>query len=252
MIYLILKGVIMLKKLIDLSLVALIVIAAAGAYFKVVGALPISVTQTQKMSTFDVMGEGKVVVAPDQASVSMGVRKQGRNVKQVQEQVNSTMAELSKSLKDMGIKEADIKTTQYNFYPDYEDPGMFSAYAQVSVKVRELDNVSPVLDLVGSLGLENVGGPTFELSDELSAKTLKSAREDAVNEAKKKAEELAGLAGMNLGRIVNIQEGTNYPAPFMARETATMAVDSAQKTPTPVEPGTSEVSVNVILSYETR
>jgi uncharacterized protein YggE len=242
----------MLKKLIELSMVALVVIAAAGAYFKWVGALPISVTQTQKTSTFDVSGEGRQVVAPDQASVSMGVRKQGRNIKQVQEQVNSTMAQLSKSLKDMGIKEEDIKTTQYTFHPDYGESGMFSAYAQVGVKVRDLDNVSPVLDLVGQLGLENVSGPSFELSDDLREKTIKAAREEAVEQAKKKAEELAGLAGMKLGRIVNVQEGSNYPVPYLQRDMMVMESSASNKTDTPVEPGTSEVSVSVTLSYETR
>ena len=52
----------MLKKILEMTVVALLVAGVVGVYFKVVGALPIAVTQTQKMTTFDVTGEGKIVV----------------------------------------------------------------------------------------------------------------------------------------------------------------------------------------------
>lgn len=233
--------------------VSLIVAGVAGAYFRLMGALPIAVTQTQKTSTFDVMGTGKVVVVPDEAIVSMGVQKTGVNVASVQQQVNTTMTDLQNKLKGLGIDAADIKTTAYTFYPDYTTKGTYVANAEVSVKIRDLTKVSPVLDLVGTLGLQNVQGPTFELSDDLQAKTMKSAREIAINEAKKKATELAGLSGMTLGRIVNVQEGNSTPPIY--RTTMDLAVPAAgvaSKTTTPVAQGSSEVSVNVTLSYETR
>jgi uncharacterized protein YggE len=245
----------MLKRMLEIVMVAIIVAGVAGAYFKWMGALPISVTQTQKMSTFDAMGEGKVVVVPDQATLSMGVQEQGFNLKQVQEQVNKKMTNLTKGLKDLGIEEKDIKTTGYNYYPDYNNKNMYTAYAQVSVVVRDLEKVSPALDLIGTLGLDNVSGPTFGLSDELRNKTVKEARELAIDKAKAKAEELSGLAGMKLGRIVNIVEGENRSPNYLMRDAvAPMAMGGAEnlKTETPVEAGSSEVIVNVTLSYETR
>jgi uncharacterized protein YggE len=245
----------MLKKMLEILTVGVVVALVVGLYFRLAGALPVSVTQTQKMSTFDVMGEGRVVVVPDEASVVMGVRKEGSSVKQVQEQVNQTMTSLTKELKAMGIKDGDIRTSSYSFYPDYSVRGRYTAYAQVEVRIRDMEQVSPVLDLVGTLGLENVSGPSFGLSDELKEESVKEARAKAIEEAKSKAQELAGLAGMNLGRIVNVQEGSYYPAqPYMMRDALPVAgggVDM-QKTETPVEAGSSEVSVNVTLSYETR
>ena len=234
-------------------MVAIIVAGAAGAYFKWIGALPISVTQTQKMSTFDATGEGKVVVVPDQAVLSMGVQEEGLNLKQVQEAVNKKMASLTKSLKEMGINEKDIKTTGYNYYPDYNNKNLYRAYANVSVVVRDLEQVSPVMDLIGKLGLDDVSGPTFGLSDELMNKTVKEARSLAIDKAKAKAEELAGLAGMRLGRIVNVVEGSNRSPNYLMREALpiTGGGDMNAKTATPIEPGSSEVSVSVTLSYET-
>ncbi len=244
----------MMKKMLEIVMVAVIVAGVAGAYFRWMGALPISVTQTQKMSTFDVSGEGKVVVIPDQAVVSMGVQETGANLKQVQEMVNKKMASLSKSLKDFGISEKDIKTTGYNYYPDWQNKSNYVSYATVSVVIREMDNVSPVMDLVGTLGLDNVSGPTFGLSDELMNKTVKEARALAIDKAKAKAEELSGLAGMTLGRIVNVTEGSNKPQNYMLRDAlpVTGGGNAEMKTATPVEVGSSEVVVDVTLSYETR
>lgn len=235
-------------------MVCVIVAGVAGAYFRWMGALPIAVTQTQKMSTFDVTGEGKVVVIPDQAVVSMGVQETGKNLKQVQEMVNKKMASLSKSLKDLKIAEKDIKTTGYNYYPDWQNKSNYVAHATVSVVIREMDNVSPVMDLVGSLGLDNVSGPTFGLSDELSNKTVKEARALAIDKARAKAQELSGLAGMTLGRIVNVTEGSIKPQNYMLREAlpVTGGGNVDMKTATPVEVGSSEIVVDVTLSYETR
>lgn len=235
-------------------MVAIIVAGVAGAYFKWMGALPISVTQTQKSSTFDANGEGKVIVIPDQAVVSMGVQEEGFNLKQVQEAVNKKMVSVSSSLKELGIKTDDIKTTGYNYYPDYNNKNKYTAYASVRVVIRDMEDVSPVMDLIGTLGLDDVSGPTFGLSDDLMEKTTKEARTIAIEKAKANAEELAGIAGMSLGRIVNIVEGGNRPQPYLMRESlpVTGGGDASIKTSTPVEPGSSEVVVNVTLSYETR
>ena len=243
----------MMKKMLEIIMVALIVAGAAGAYFKWMGALPIAVTQTQKQSTFDVSGEAKVVVIPDQASLSMGVVEEGSSIKVVQERTNTKMQKLISELKGMGIKEKDIKTTSYNYNQDWQDRSRVSAYATVQVTISDLENVSSVLDLVGKLGLDNVSGPVFGLSDSLLEKTTKEARGEAIEKAKKKAEELSGLAGMRLGRIVNISEGNvGAPVPMYARSEIMMDKAGGAPTPTPVEPGSNEVWVSVTLSYETR
>ncbi|GAB4026645.1 MAG: SIMPL domain-containing protein [Candidatus Microgenomates bacterium] len=243
----------MLKKIMEMTVVALLVAGVVGVYFKVVGALPIAVTQTQKMTTFDVSGEGKIVVVPDEATLQLGVTDQGRNLKTVQQAINIKMEQVSKSLEGMGIDKADIKTTGYNVYSDYQEEGLYRAQANLSVKIRDLDKVSEALDLVGTLGLDSVSGPVFGLSDELSEKSMREAREMAIEKAKNKAYELADLSGMKLGRIVNISEsGTGgYPVPMYAREMAVSSTMEA-KVATPVEAGSSEVVVNVTLSYETR
>ena len=245
----------MIKKIAEVLAVALVVALVVGVYFRLAGSIPVSVTSTAKEGTFDVTGEGKVAVKPDQAQITLGVRKEAATVAAATEQVDAVMSELSKRVKSLGVEEKDIKTVDYSVYQNYGPEGRGSGYvasSSVQVTIRELTKASQVLDVIGSLGLEQSGGLIFTLSDELKEKTVREAREIAIEEAKKKAEELASLAGMKLGRIVNVQEGASaQPGPYLMRAEA--AKDSlGGGTPAQIEPGTSETRVSVTLSYETR
>jgi len=225
-------------------------------FFRYGGGVPINVTSStqEKVSAFEMSGEGKVTVIPDEARISLGVRKQGRSVAIIQEQVNSTMSKLATALKELGIDEKNIKTSSYSLNQDYRDQGGYVAYAQFQVKIGEIEKTSQVLDLVGQLGLEQVSGVSFGLSDKLEKESTKEARELAIEEAKDKAEELAKLAGMKLGKIVNVQENGRYPQPYLMRSEMAMldsSTDQELAAPTLVEVGSSEVSVSVTLSYET-
>ena len=226
-------------------------------FFKYGGGVPIQVTQTstEKLSTFDVSGEGKVVAKPDQAELTLGVSKESIDIAVATEQADSTMKTLVESLKKLGIKEDDIKTTDYSVYPSYDyetrTRGSYTVHTGVKIVIREIERAGEVVDLVGSMGLEQSGGLNFTLSDEKMAEAKKEAREQAISQAKDKAKELADLANMSLGRIVNVIENSApVPAPYYGREM--VALDSAKTTPAQINPGSSEVVVSVTLSYETR
>ncbi|MEI6690326.1 MAG: SIMPL domain-containing protein [bacterium] len=248
----------MLKRALEIFVASLIVAGVAGVYFRFVGGVPfqISQTMTTKMSTFDVSGEGKISVAPDRANIVLGVRETSPKVASAQQAANKTMTQVVAELKKMGIDEKEIKTTSYDIYPDYGPEGKPSGYvvsSQVAVKIADFELIPQALDLAGQLGLEQVGQLSFTLSDDLLNKTQQEARKEAVAIAKDKAEKLAGLAGVKLSRIVNISEnmGSNYPTPLMYK-TNVMAAGAPDSASAQVNPGTSEVSVSVTLSYETQ
>lgn len=237
------------------SVLATFIVGAV--FFKFGGGVPIEVrqTSTEKVSTFDVTGEGTVVVKPDQAEITLGVNKDGLDLAAVTEQVDQVMAQLSESLEKLGIEEKDIKTIEYSVYPsyDYESRarGSYSVRTGVKVTIRELDKTGQVLDLVGSLGLEQSGGLSFGLSDKALAEAKREARTLAIEEAKSKAKELSLIAGMSLGKIVNVREDSgSTPVPYLERAIAVDAI--GEGTPAQVNPGTNEIRVTVTLSYETR
>lgn len=248
-----------MKKALDTLLVSLVIVLVVGVYFKYIGGIPFNVNQisTQKMNTFDVSGTAKKSVTPDQATVDIGVRKQGKTVKEAQSAGNAVLDQLVKELKKIGISEKDIKTTNYSVNPEYAPENFqkitgYVVYANTEVTVKDgnFEKIEQVMDLAGSLGLERVGGLRFGLSEELEKSVKDEVRVLAISEAKEKAESLAKIAGMKLGKIINVVESGNEP--YIPQYVRSMKVDiSMPSESTQVNPGTSQVSVTVTLSFET-
>lgn len=221
-------------------------------------AIPVSMVTTTKTEMFTVTGEGKVTAVPDIAQVSLGFTANGTNVSQVQSQANSTINSISAAIKKLGVGEKDIQTTSYNLRPDYD----YSANRQtikgyvidvnLSVKVRDFAKINQVIDAGTASGANQVGGLNFTLDDATREKLTSQARKIAIDQAKKKAGEIAQESGINLGKIINVSEGGNdfvRPLPMMAAK----SVDGGgPSVPTQIEPGSSEISLSVTLSYETR
>ncbi len=225
------------------------------AYTKLAGPIPFSVNSisTMKTDTFTVLGEGKVIVPPDIAVINVGVQANGGSVKQVQDELNRKINAVSEAVKRVGVKDADIQTSNYSIYPqyDYQTGGQritgYQASSNLTVKVRDIDRANDVIDGATAAGANQVGGMSFDVDDKTKAQN--EAREKAVAEAKRKAQDAARIAGFRLGNIVNYQEsfgGGMPPVPLMARAEA----DKAMGAPTQVEPGSSEIVVTVSLSYE--
>lgn len=239
--------------------VVILVLAAVFSYGKFGPGIPITSVVAQKQELFSVTGEGKVTVVPDTAVVSLGISLNKPSVKAAQNEVNSVISEITKSLKAMGVDAKDIQTSNYSIYPqyDYQTTGgnRISGYqvsANLTVKVREFDKVNQVIDIATTKGANNVGGIQLTVDDVKQKDLLQQARQLAVRDAKIKAESLASAAGMTLGKIVNIQEeANNFPRPMMnGGGINMMTADSVAKTN--IEPGSTDVTTSVTLFYETR
>lgn len=223
-------------------------------YTKVAGPIPFSVNSvsTQKSTTFDVTGEGKVITKPDVATLTAGITAQAQTVKAVQDQINKVINNISEAIKQTGVDLKDIKTSNYSVYPAYDYSAStqringYNANASLEIKVRNLDNVSTVIDQATANGANQISGLNFEVDDRTKAEG--EARQKAVDEAKKKAGQAARITGFKLGRIVNYSE--NFPDNVRPIPLMMETAKAVGGTPTQVEPGSSEVTVTVTLSYE--
>lgn len=224
-------------------------------YTKAAGPIPFSISSvtTSKSDTFNVSAEGTVFAKPDIATLNVGISAQGATVKAVQDQTNSIINKVSASIKELGVEEKDIQTTNYQINPNYDfQSGTqritgYSASTNLSIKVRNIDLVNQVIDQATENGANQVGGVTFDVDDR--AKVENEARQKAVEAAKKKAESAAKIAGFKLGRLVNYSEDfVGGPRPIPLR--MSVGAPEAQELETAVEPGSSEIRVVVTLSYE--
>mgnify|MGYP003392988302 CR=1 FL=1 len=224
------------------------------SFTKIFGPIPFSVNSvvTTKSTTFDVTGEGKVSAIPDIALINVGVFSQAPTVKQAQNLLNKNINQVSDAIKNLGIDKKDIQTSNYNITPSYDFSGSsqkitgYLASSNLSIKVRQIDKANSVIDEATANGANQVGGINFDIDDK--TKLEDEAREKAVAAARKKAETAAKIAGFRLGRIVNYSEsqlGFLRAVPMMA-----LADTKSQGAPTEVEPGSTDITVSITLSYE--
>ena len=226
---------------------------------KYIGPLPLSITQTttQKQSTFDVTGESKISTIPDRAMVSMGITVNEPTVKQTQDKANTIINGINTELGKLGIEKKDIKTDNYNLYPnyDYREGQKITGYnvnANLTVSLTDFSKLNQAIDAATKVGANQIGGISFTLSDEKKKEVENDARKEAIDNAKVKAESLSKLAGMRLGKIVNVSERPNYNGgreimPMMAKAQDGMGGGA----PTNVEPGSTSFNYSVTISYET-
>lgn len=203
-----------------------------------------------------VSGEGKVVIKPDVAIMSFGLVSQNVSLAAAQKENTERMNNFLKGLKkDFSVDEKDVQTSNYSISPRYDwNNGQqkligYEVSQSVMVKVRNLDKLGDIVARAGSEQLNQVGGLQFTVDDPEKAKT--DARTKAFAQVKQKAEDLAKVSGIKLGRIISIQENNGsivMPRPEMYVGAATMK-DSAAVAPT-IETGSNEITANVSIEYE--
>jgi uncharacterized protein YggE len=208
----------------------------------------------QQIYTITITGKGKVTAIPDIATISLGVQTEKYKVVDAQRENTEKMNDIIKELKAMGIDQEDIKTTSYNIYPRYdwvEGQRILRGYQvsqNVTIKIRDLDKVGDVLDKAAGLGANQVGSLNFTIDEPEDLR--QEAREEALAQAKEKAEALAKVAGVKLGKLVSFSETAATPYYPVYREMALDAGIGGGGGAPEIEPGSQEVEVTVTVTYE--
>jgi hypothetical protein len=190
-----------------------------------------------------VTGEGTVTAVPDIAIIDLGVEAEAKKVSEAQGMAAIAMNKIMRSLEKNGIAQKDIQTKHYYIYPVREG-GEIIGYKVgniAAVKIRDIDKVGIIIDDAVEAGgdLTRIGGISFGV-DTLTS-YHKEARRKAVNDAREKAEELAALNGVELGKPIHISEGGVSVPVYRGMEYA-MAT-------TPISPGELEISIGVSITY---
>lgn len=201
-----------------------------------------------------VTGEGKVSVIPDVAILNLGVEAQAETVAEAQQQAAETMEAVMAVLDEQGIAKKDIKTQYFSIYPvkrwekDKEILVGYRVTNMVMVKIRNVDDTGIIIDAVAEAGGDytRINSISFTVDD--PADYYEEAREKAMDDAEAKAEQLAKLAKVDLGKPTYISEGGGYiPVP---REYYLEGGPVPAPAPTtPISPGETEVRLTVQVVY---
>jgi uncharacterized protein YggE len=222
-------------------------------------------------ATINVSGTGEAFAAPDVANISFAVTKDAKTVAEAQKLSADGINAIMAFLKEKGIDKKDIQTTSYNLYPKYEyqkavtclDYNMngycpqgkqilmgYTVSQSVAVKVRKIDDAGTIIGGLGEKGATDISGINLEVDEPEAVQA--EARDEAIKDAKDKAQTLAKSLGVRLVRIVSYSDGGNYPA---YREygigggAKLMAADMAAPAPE-IPVGQNQYSSNVTITYE--
>ena len=194
-----------------------------------------------------VTGEATVAVPPDSAVIRIGVSSLEKTAREAGEANAKQMTAVLTTVKASGIAERDIQTSRLSLQPQY-DPNKggtarltgFQANNQVTIRIRDIDNLPTVLDRAIAAGANEMSGIEFVVSDQ--SKLLDQARDEAIADARRMAELYARAARAKLGQVVSISEEGTAPQPRPMQAVRAGAV--------PIAPGEQTLRAIVSVSYE--
>ena len=212
------------------------------------------------MRIISMVGHGVVKSAPDMATVTLGVVREAKTARDALTANNAAMREVIDTLKAAGVAEKHIQTSNFSVQPKYIHPKRsstgerrpprivgYTVSNNVTISVRKLDTLGPVLDSVISAGSNQVHGIAFSIAE---PKPLQNeARKRATADAIAKAQLYAEAAGVILGPIQSISErGSPRPPQPVLRQARAMAMEASAAVP--VAPGEQAINMQVYITWE--
>lgn len=206
--------------------------------------------QTEPPSVISVTGEARISVPPDLAQIDAGVTTEAKTAREASDANNLAMGKVLVALKSAGIDEKDYQTSRLSLQTQNSvaRPGApptitgYRASNRVTIRLHDVAKVANVIDALVTAGANEIGGVNFMVSQ--ASKLLDDARQQAVADARRKAEIYAKAAGVTLGAPLSIsEEGAAQPL-FRARMAAPMAAS-----PVPIAQGEETLSITVGMTW---
>jgi hypothetical protein len=213
-------------------------------------------TAAAQPRTLNVSGSGTVSLTPDIAYIYLGVHTDDPDLANAVTNNNTQAQALVDALKNAGIDGKDIQTSNFSVYfngnqgvdKSTGQPVSTGAYYSVDntvyVTMRDLSKMGKILSTAVSSGANSINSISFDVADKTAA--MAQARQKAMANASSLAAELAKTAGVTLGGIQNISYSDNSPTPYYGMGGGGA---SAPNTSVPIQPGQTQISVTVSVTY---
>lgn len=201
------------------------------------------------------VGTGTVEATPDIVYLTLGVDLKADNAAAVVADASGKMDRILAALKAAGVAEEDIHTASYNLWVEQRyDPqtgqytGVLDYHIMHAVRavVRDISQVGTVLAAAVEAGANSVSEVSFNVAD--IERVASEARAKAIADAQKRAQEMAGVLGITLGKVVAVSESGGYTPTPVYYDAKGGAMEAAAAVPLPS--GSFSVSISVVVVYE--
>ena len=207
--------------------------------------------QNQLQNTISVSGEGKVMVKPDEAVLSIGVETNNPDAKVAKSENDAVMAKMIDFLKKSGMDAKDYKTERVNLYQrqDYESKEKYYQAGQtIQIQIKDLTKYETIMAGLIDAGANQINGVQFKSSQ--MEKYESDARKKAVQNAQKKAQDYAEALGQNVGTAIVVSENSTqsvFPRVYQMKAAAYAESDSVAQT---LAEGEIEITANINITFQ--
>ena len=250
------------KQIIAAMIAVLVVSVTMSAILAAPNATAQEVTPfPSREKVISVTGTAISSVEPDLVNISFGVEIQEKTAIDALAANSELMSKVIASIKQVGITDSEISTSQFNIYPVYEsyqekETGIYTQKLVgykvsniVNVKTEKLDSVAAIIDSAVSAGVNRVDSVFFSLSPEVYSKLKDDLLEKAILNAKSKAEK--ALSPLDY-KIIGVKEislsefSMPYPTPMYDMAYGAMEKSAA---PTPIFSSDQDVSTSANVVF---
>lgn len=208
--------------------------------------------------TITVTGFGTAYGAPDIVMVVLGAEAINADILTALNDVNSRVDAVIQALQAQGVAAEDIRTENFSIYQDYSGYGgpmpaeagqqpapVYRVSITMNITVRDTTQVGELLAAAVSAGANIVNYIQFDIANRGALES--EARGLAVDDARARAEELAGLLGLTVGEVVNVVENGPQYQPYLGGGGG--GLGGAQASVPPISQGTLSVSLSITVTF---
>ena len=209
--------------------------------------------------TVSAQGNSVLKATPDKVSVNVVIEAKNKTAQGAKDMHDKILNEVTLQLLKIGIERKDIKTVNFNIYPEYKwEDGKneqigYIARQDIIIETKNFDVVASIVDASIEAGAL-VSYINFELSDEKQSEYKTQALEEAGKDARKKAEATASGLDKKLGRLVSVQsEEFNYiPYRYFEATAEGGSTSQAKDAAINLAPRDLDVTATIRVEYKLR
>lgn len=205
----------------------------------------------QQQPQINVSGEGKIMVMPDQAVVTIGVVNTGADAAEVKKKNDETVAAVVKYLKSIKMPESDYQTQRVNLHRNYDYTKKKYSYVAsqtMSITLKDITKYDGMMMGLMDAGINDIQGVEFKTSK--LSQYESEARVKAIENARQKANDYAGALGVKVGTPLLVTDNSQpfYPVPMRTMMYKDAMAESAAPEQT-LAIGEITITANVNVSY---
>ena len=208
-----------------------------------------------------VSGSATASSNPDTLIIVLGVESEAKTANESLSQNSNSLNSVISSLKNSGISEDDIQTSNFSIYPLYDSikdsngnwQQILNGYRVsniLSIQTEKIDSAGDIIDAAVSSGANRVDNVSFQLSDDNLQKISDDLIADAINDATQKAEKALVPLKQKIVGVKSVVIHDNvvpyYDSPMRASFDG--FAESSMKS-SPIMSGDEEITTNVSVVF---